>query len=252
MKDFTELALEAAEIAGEISGMEVRRLSSGLRYYRFKAAETGGPLGEASYHTLLTERDLVRSEKTAESELSSALSRILSGLLPKRVDRVLVVGLGNPGTVVDSLGCETVKLLSAGRRSRGALAAIVPSVYGMTGIETAAIVRGVSSEYAPDLVLTVDTLSTRRAERLSRAVQIGEGGVVPGGGVSNAREPLSAGTLGVPVISVGVPLLARADACSALPAGLVVTPKEIDLLVPVFARTLAMGIERALAEQLGQ
>ena len=244
MREYAELAVEAAESAGERSGVEERRLSRRLRYLLFKAGDRTGSLGEARYHTLITDREPTQ-------ELSDAFGGVLSGLIPRGADRILAVGLGNPDTVVDSLGCETVKLLSAGRRRHGSLAAIVPSVYGVTGIETAGVVRGVASEYAPDLVLTVDTLSTRRAERLSRAVQIGEGGVVPGGGVGNAREALSAGTIGVPVISVGVPLLARADACSSLPAGLVVTPKEIDLLVPAFARILAAGIERALADQLG-
>ena len=249
MKDFSELAVEAAESAGERSGIEERRLSRRLRYLLFKAGEGTGTLGEARYHTLLTDHDAMEGD--VSSELSQALSRILEELLPRRADRILAVGLGNPSTVVDSLGCETVKLLSAGRRRRGALAALVPSVYGLTGLETASVVRGVAGEYAPDFILTVDTLSTRRAERLSRAVQIGEGGVVPGGGVDNAREPLSERTVGVPVLSLGVPLLARAEACSSLPAGLVVTPKEIDLLVPIFARILAAGIEGALSDQLG-
>ena len=74
------------------------------------------------------------------------------------------------------------------------------------------------------------------------------GGVVPGGGVGNRREPISEESLGVPVISIGVPLLAAADRCSSLPAGLVVTPKEIDLLVPFYAEALAEGIESALFE----
>jgi len=249
MKDFSELALEAAESAAGGAGLTERRLSGRLRYLLFKAEGEKGSLGEARYHTLLTDRDLLSVEDLGD-EIAVALSRILSGVLGGSERRVLTVGLGNPSTVVDSLGCETVRRLSAGRRKKGSLAAIVPSVYGLTGIETAAIVRGVAKEYAPDLVLTVDTLSTRRAERLSRAVQVGEGGVVPGGGVGNARVPLSENSVGVPVISVGVPLLARADACSSLPAGLVVTPKEIDLLVPIFADILASGIERALSDQL--
>jgi len=250
MKDFSELAFESAESALGGAGVTERRLSRRLRYLLFKAEEGRGALGEARYHTLLTDRDPLASEDLV-SEIVAALSHILSEVLGGGKDRILAVGLGNPSAVVDSLGCETVKRLSAGRRKRGSLAAIVPSVYGSTGIETASIVRGVAREFSPDLVLTVDTLSTRRAERLSRAVQVGEGGVVPGGGVGNARSPLSSESIGVPVISVGVPLLARAEACSSLPAGLVVTPKEIDLLVPLFADMLSAGIERALSEQIG-
>jgi len=250
MKNFSELAIESAESLSGGAGVTERRLSRRLRYLVFTAGEGGGSLGEARYHTILTDHDPL-AEETLSDEFASSFAQILSGLVGGKRERILAVGLGNPSAVVDSLGSETVKRLSAGRRKRGSLAAIVPSVYGSTGIETAAIVRGVAREYSPDLVITVDTLSTRRAERLSRAVQIGEGGVVPGGGVGNARVPLSEGTVGVPVISVGVPLLAKADLCSSLPAGLVVTPKEIDLLVPIFADILSVGIERALSEQIG-
>lgn len=250
MKEFSELAFETAESLHGGAGITERRLSRRLRCLLFKAGDTHGALGEASYHTLLTDRDPLSSEDLGE-EIACAFSQILSGLIRGREERILAVGLGNPSAVVDALGSETVKRLSAGRRKKGSLAAIVPSVYGSTGIETASIVRGVAREYSPDLVLTIDTLSTRRAERLSRAVQVGEGGVVPGGGVGNARVPLSEESVGVPVISVGVPLLARAEACSSLPAGLVVTPKEIDLLVPLFADILAAGIERALFDKVG-
>ena len=74
---------------------------------------------------------------------------------------------------------------------------MIPSVFGVTGMESAAVVRGVSAEYRPDLIISVDTLSTRRAERLCHAVQITDGGVVPGGGVGTKREPISEEALGV-------------------------------------------------------
>ena len=45
----------------------------------------------------------------------------------------------------------------------------------------------------------------------------------------------------VPVLSVGAPLLTSV-------AGMVVTPKEIDLLVPRFASALAAGVEKGLFE----
>ena len=181
-------------------------------------------------------------------ELTRGVSEAIRSLADTGGGKVLAVGLGNPAAVVDALGAESVKSLSTGRRRKGYLATLIPSVFGLTGMETASIVKGVVREYSPDLVLCVDTLATRRAERLYRAVQIGRGGIVPGGGVGNRREALSEATLAVPVLTIGVPLLAHADRCATLPAGLVVTPKEIDLLVPAFARVIAESVERALFE----
>ena len=248
MKVFSELAIESAESAGRGVCIDKGKVSPRLRCLEITVEKEEGT--QERYCTLLTEGDLLAEDDLAE-EMSQEVTRILFSFLSKNVRRVLAVGLGNPSTVVDSLGCETVKRLSAGERKRGRLASFIPSVYGMTGLETASMVRGVAKEFCPDLVLTVDTLSTRRAERLVRAVQIGVGGIVPGGGVGNPRDKLSQKTVGAPVLSVGVPLLARADACASLPAGLVVTPKEIDLLVPLFARILSDGVERALRKKLG-
>ena len=243
MKEYSELALESAEAAGRAQEIREKRLSSHLRLLRFDvAAEEGG----GRFLTLLTEENLL--EGNVERELCDGVAECLRSLIKKRKGKVLAVGLGNPDAVVDALGAETVKRLSAGQRGGGYLATLTPSVFGLTGMETASVVKGVVREYSPDLVLCVDTLATRRAERLSRAVQIGRGGIVPGGGVGNRREALSEQSLTVPVITVGVPLLAHADRCSSLPAGLVVTPKEIDLFVPAFSRVIAEGVERALFE----
>ena len=250
MDGYFGLALESAEGSG--SGIEItkKRLSSHLTCLSF-FAERGfgeGALREKGrYYTLLTEENLVENEKL-EREIGKEIATILSSLAGGGMRKVLAVGLGNPAAVVDALGAETMKRLSAGEKADGYLATLTPSVFGMTGLETYSVVKGVAAEYHPDMILCVDTLSTRRAERLYRAVQIGEGGIVPGGGVGNKRKPLSKENLGVPVISVGVPLLAHADRCSSLPEGLVVTPKEIDLLVPAFARALARGVEEGLTK----
>ncbi len=245
-----ELALESAVIAGRGRRVEECVLSPLLKRMTFSAppiSSEGGEREDAIYHTLITTEDPLARREMGE-EIERGVSLAVKDFVKRGRKKVLAVGLGNPTAVVDALGSETVRRLSSGEKGRSYLATIVPSVYGMTGLESASVVRGVCSEYRPDLVLSVDTLSTRRAERLYRAVQITNGGVVPGGGVGNRRDPISEESLGVPVISIGVPLLAAADRCSSLPAGLVVTPKEIDLLVPFYADALAAGIERALFE----
>lgn len=248
---FDELALESTESPNGGISLTEKRMGERLLCRSFLAETpfgSGRPRrGKGRYHTLIGEESVLESKKLAE-EMTKALAAILQELSPFSKRRVLAVGLGNPSAVVDALGSETVKRLQVGERRHGYLAAIVPSVFGATGLESAAIVRGVIGEFRPDLVLLVDTLATRRAERLFRAMQITDCGILPGGGVGNGREWLSGETLGVPVLSVGVPLLAHANRLTDLPQGLVVTPKEIDLLVPAFAEIVARGAEKALVE----
>jgi len=248
---YDELALESAESAGgEISASE-KRMSERLLCLSFRAEKPfgeGARRGKGWYHTLIGEENVLES-KTMADEMSEGVRKVLRALVPAaRKRRALAVGLGNPSAVVDALGNETVRRLRTGSHRRGYLAAIAPSVFGVTGLESASVVRGVIEEWRPDLVLVVDTLATRKAERLFHAMQITDCGIVPGGGVGNRRESLSGETLGVPVLSIGVPLLAHADRCSTLPKGLVVTPKEIDLLVPIFSEIIVRGVERALVE----
>lgn len=250
MEDYFELALESAE--GTESGIEVkeRRISSRLTCLSFRADRDFGERDQrkkGNYHTLLTAESVIENPRL-EREIGDAISELISSLTSRKKGRVLAVGLGNPAAVVDALGAEVMSHLKSGARGRGYLATVVPSVYGVTGLETATVIKGVAREFNPDWILCVDTLATRRAERLFRAVQVSNAGLTPGGGVGNRRLPVSAENLGVPVISVGVPLLAHADRCASLPAGLVVTPKEIDLLVPAFARALCRGVEGALGE----
>ena len=243
-----ELALEAAENLAGLAWEKERKYKKHLRILTFRTEAPFGASGEehtaGEYRTILIDGNILEISDIYE-EISDCVGELLRGRIGRR-KRVLAVGLGNPKMIVDALGSETVSKLPAGEDR--ALSVLLPSVYGVTGLESATIVRGVVKEVCPDLVLAVDTLATRRAERLCRAVQIGDVGIAPGGGVGNKRETLSAGSLGVPVISVGVPLLAHAECYGGLPAGTVVTPKEIDLYVPAFARAIGRGIERALCE----
>ena len=249
MDGYYELALESAEIAGNGSSVKEKALSRRVKLLSFTSDLPFGNKDflrlQGKYHTLVTVEDVL-AEPSLQKELSHAVAEVLSLFKVKKAKKVLAVGLGNPLTVVDALGCESVKNLRAGARGDRYLATLVPSVFGRTGVESLSVVRGVVLQIKPDLVLCVDTLATRRAERLSRAVQITDGGILPGGGVGNQREVLNGQSVGVPVLSVGVPLLSHADKCASLPEGLVVTPKEIDLLVPTFASLLAEGVERAL------
>jgi spore protease len=91
-----------------------------------------------------------------------------------------------------------------------AVSALSPGVMGITGIETAEIIRGVAEKISPDLIIAIDALAARRTSRINATIQMSDAGVNPGAGLGNRRTPLNKETMGVPVIAVGVPTVVDA------------------------------------------
>lgn len=205
--------------------------------------------------------------RRACSVLSEELRRQLD-LAPE--DAVLVVCLGNADITPDAVGPLAAGQVLATRhlkeRLPGEFAAFRPvsvfrtGVLGTTGLESADLTGAVTALARPARVVAVDALAARSADRLCRAVQISDAGIVPGSGVGNARSALNRETLGVPVVAVGVPTVVDARTLCAdladikeedLPAGdLFVTPRDIDSRVRGAARLVGYAINLALHDRL--
>ena len=145
------------------------------------------------------------------------------------------------------------------------LSTLSTGVTGETGIETFELALAAVKTANPQVVITVDALSARDTARLGTSVQITDTGIAPGSGVGNRRAAISAHTLGVPVISIGVPTVAHSatlirDALeksginanngaveNALSVGrdFFVTPRDCDLLVASMAEILARAVNLA-------
>ena len=147
--------------------------------------------------------------------------------------------------------------------SLSAVSCISPGVLGQTGIETGEIVRGIVLRTSPSLVIAVDALAARSVDRLGSTVQLANCGICPGSGVNNKRAELSEKTLGVPVISIGVPMVVDAmtlvndvtgeenpENLSSAGRSMIVTPREIDLLIEKSAALVAESVNRALQYSL--
>ena len=77
--------------------------------------------------------------------------------------------------------------------------------------------------------------------------------------MGNARQALNRETLGIPVIAIGVPTVVEAatlvaDLTGQTPANevgsMLVTPKDIDVLVSDVAKVIGYGVNLALQEGL--
>lgn len=200
------------------------------------------------------------------------LSEEIKSMLPVN-GTVLVVGLGNISITPDALGPKSAGYIlatrhisdelkkSIGFENMRSVASLSPGVLGQTGIETGEIVRGIVDRIKPSAVITVDALASRNLSRLGSTVQMSDTGISPGSGVGNQRKRLDETTLGVKVISIGVPTVVdgatlahdlidkeKSKSYSVLPESeqMMVTPKEIDLLIERASKLVGMAINCAL------
>lgn len=220
----TDLALEESEslnkeerdssgIITKISRLENIKITE-VKITNKKASETvGKPVGR--YVTVESAQMKLKDSESHEKivDVFSKIVRKLSKIKPE--DTVLVIGLGNWNITPDALGPKVVGKMLVTRnmeeflgKNEGeicSVAALSPGVMGITGIETAEIVKSLVKSVKPDLVIAVDALAARRLSRINAAIQITDTGICPGSGVGNRREALDEKSLGVPVIAVGVP-----------------------------------------------
>lgn len=222
----TDLALEVHELRGKDSGITVKeQFIDGVKVTRaFIALGEGERLSgkpSGNYITLETGK-VWQIDRDSFEKQALILSDEIFKLMPVGNGCVLVVGLGNSEITPDSLGPRTVKQLLVTRHIEsidmslfnsagfGSVAAISAGVLAQTGIESAEIIKSVCAAINPKCVIAIDSLASRRLNRLATTVQLSDGGISPGSGVSNKRAEISKKTLGVPVISVGVPTVVDA------------------------------------------
>ncbi|MBC8585980.1 GPR endopeptidase [Youxingia wuxianensis] len=206
-------------------------------------------------------------------DVTHLLAQEISALLPKE-GMVLVVGLGNIHITPDALGPQTVHQILAtrhipdqvakesGLENLRPVAALAPGVLGQTGIETGEIIHSIVTDIHPGAVVVIDALAARSLERMGRTIQLSDNGISPGSGVLNSRKELSRETLGVPVISVGIPTVVDGATLvqdlvekENLPMKkqaqtVMVTPRDIDVIIERGAKNLSLAINKALQPQL--
>jgi len=180
---------------------------------------------------------------------------------------LLVAGLGNPKMTADALGAEVCDrmIVTGGMEetsSEISLSAVSLGVLGTTGIESFEHLDALCRYLRPSVVLAVDALSAKSQARVGATIQISTGGISPGAGVGNSQKTLSQKTLGVPVVSLGVPTVVRSsviirEAMEKLGVkaskeeaifaqdSFFLMPKECDLILRNAALLLSSAIHRA-------
>jgi spore protease len=286
----TDLAAEARDLWRESAGAGV--LPDGvaadtetvggytvetLRVLDERGAEAlGKPVG--TYITVELGELLAKEEGAFARGAELLASRLRSLLGPDRNADVLVAGLGNSAITPDDLGPRSADYVLATRHLTESLpehfgflrrvSVVKTGVCGVTGVESAEMVRALVSALRPSAVIAVDALASRRLGRVCRTVQLSDAGIIPGSGVGNSRAELSLRTLSVPVIAVGVPTVVDAATLAADLAemanigkfdsedfgsfgrSMIVTPREIDARIEDISKLIGYALNLALQDEL--
>jgi spore protease len=248
--------------------------------------EMGKPRGQ---YITIDAPDLHQNNYDIHKDITKILSQKLQILMNLNTNTsVLLVGLGNWNATPDALGPQVIDKSLVTRHLfqysptelNGKLrkvSAIAPGVLGLTGIETAEIIRGIAEHVKPDLIIAIDALAAGSLDRIGTSIQLADTGINPGSGIGNNRTKINQDTMGCKVIAIGVPTVVNAaiiasncfeiffekmqnnntsnkfnneinsqlisqvldEVLSPFGGNLMVTPKEIDNLIKTTARIIA-------------
>jgi spore protease len=232
---------------------------SGIKVYECTDGMTGIVITELTVTSAQGER-LLGKEKgkyisieaaeygACDAEYDEALTGIISRYIcdviePFTVNNksLLVIGLGNRDITADSLGPRVADALFINRHIFDAknnvyrVSALVPGVMAQTGMETAQIVKGIAATMKPGVVIVIDALAAKNIRHLNKTFQISDRGIKPGSGVGNHRNEITQSTVGVPVVSIGLPTVIEMN-------DMFVTIKDVDLVVKSSAQIIANAI----------
>ncbi len=185
---------------------------------------------------------------------------------------VLIAGIGNPDITPDAVGPKCTESILATRHipentarqlrlpPLRSVCAVSPGVTGKTGIETGEIIAGIKEKIKPSCIIVIDALAARSIKRLGTTVQLSDTGLEPGSGVGNGRKAINRETMGVPVISIGIPTVVDAATLSydltgesaedSVYRNMMVTPKDTDVITSGGARLIALALNCVLQKNL--
>ena len=102
----------------------------------------------------------------------------------QNIKKILIVGLGNSKATPDSLGpkvAEQIEILPN-------VYCLAPGVLAQTGMETFSIVKGITAQMKPDIIIAIDSLAARNVRRITTTIQLTDTGITPGSGIGNHRK----------------------------------------------------------------
>ena len=173
--------------------------------------------------------------------------------------KILVVGMGNSFITADSLGTRIAENLEPTRHLKGktefenvpSLSIFLPSVLGITGIESADSINAICDIVKPNVIIAIDSLCASHISRFCSTIQFSSDGITPGAGIGNNRKKINRASVGAKVIAVGVPLLIKSTASGFSSSAIelkdfqtIFTCADIKNVVEKFAKIISNAISK--------
>lgn len=243
-----------SDIDSSITALKTKNYTNGISIEQYTISSHTDHKDPGIY-TILNAIDIpynIDSQKSIINHLSKIFKSYIDTCNKKNI---LIVGLGNRHISADSLGAKVIQNIIVTRhlpklKTLANVSAIIPSVLGLTGIESFDIVSGVIDKTSPTLVIAIDSLCASSYTRLGTSFQVNDASIIPGGGVKNARKKFSKTTLGCNFLSIGVPLVIYANTFNNQNIkdlnNLVVTLKDIDETSTICAKIIAYSLNMAI------
>ncbi|MCM1052914.1 MAG: GPR endopeptidase [Ruminococcus sp.] len=209
--------------------------------------------------------------KNKKEELINIIVKELKKYLKKynlnKDKTCLVVGLGNENIISDSLGSKSLTYITATAyidifnisNNYRKVYTYKPNVLKETGFMAFKGIKALKKELKPDFIIIIDSLVSDNIKYLNKLVQITDRGITPGSGIANYQNELNEKTLGVPVITIGIPLAIEASSIIRdiiapkekeveYTSGydFLVCTKDIDIKVNNLSKILGLAINRTL------
>lgn len=189
-------------------------------------------------------------------ECHDYLSHLISKTLTKifkvhHIDKnavFLVVGIGNPDILADSLGKKVVdKVEIAPFDKQNNIYKFCPNVHFNTGLSTQKIIDLLAKALNVDCLILIDSLATNQISRLGTSFQINSSGITPGSALCDKNKKISEISIGKKCISIGVPFMIRAGSLTKCEdEDLLLAPKDIHENIETASSIIANAINLAV------
>ena len=193
------------------------------------------------------------AQKYVTCLLKKQLKKFFKSLKIDKKSLVLVVGLGNRGIVCDSLGTKVTSKLFCNqsfpknlKKELGNLCFLNCGVGGVTGISSFLVTKSVCDALNPDLIILVDTLSTKDEKRLGVCFQISNAGITPGAGADNPQMNFDEFSLNHKVLVVGVPFLLLLKSHTKTNTENLYTMKDVDIYIEKCSKIISEAINETV------
>ena len=206
----------------EIKGIETREeqlFGCQVTTVNIQTPQVAEQLGRAVGQYITIETPGALHQGIEITEVGECLAAILNRVLqPYYHGKLCICGMGHWGVPADALGPQTIstlplKVLSEIRVEGNfrEVYAFAPGTEIMTNVHTEVVAGGVFQALQADCALLVDSMATRDTSRLFKTIQLSNSGGLT---LHLAERASDWSQLGIPVISLGVPVTIPLSALS--------------------------------------